>query len=70
MQNVDTFIEESPKQTFIHDELVGSRRPLRVTVSSACGDNDPVILMTGIFNVFDDACGEPDGVRAMFKSVR
>lgn len=55
--------------TFIHDEFVGSRRPLKVTVSSECGDNEPVILITGIFNVLDD-CGVPDGVRAICKSVR
>lgn len=55
--------------TFIHDEFVGSRRPLNVTVSSECGDSDPVILITGIFSVFDD-CGVPDGVRAICKSVR
>lgn len=60
---------ESMIDTFIHDEFVGSKRPLNVTVSSMCGDNDPVILITGIFNVFD-ACGEPDGVRAICKSVR
>lgn len=56
-------------RTFIHDEFVGSRRPLNVTVSSECGDSDPVILITGIFSVFDD-CGVPDGVRAICKSVR
>lgn len=56
-------------KTFIHDEFVGSRRPLKVTVSSECGDSEPVILITGIFNVFDD-CGVPDGVRAICKSVR
>lgn len=55
--------------TFIHVEFVGSKRPFNVTVSSACGDNEPVILITGIFNVFD-TCGVPDGVRAIFKSVR
>lgn len=62
-------IEDEHHVTFIHEEFVGSRRPLKVTVSSEWGDKEPVILITGIFNVFDD-CGVPDGVRAIFKSVR
>lgn len=57
------------KTTFIHEEFVGLSRPLKVTVSSECGDKDPVILRTGIFNVFGD-CEPLDGVRAMSRSVR
>lgn len=59
----------SDMPTFIHDEFSGFSRPLRVTVSSTCGDSEPVTLITGILSVAW-ACGEPDGVRAICKSVR
>lgn len=37
--------------TFIQLVFVGSKRPLNVTVSSMCGDNDPVMFNTGILSV-------------------
>jgi hypothetical protein len=39
------------RRTFIQLVFVGSKRPLNVTVSSICGDKDPVMFRTGILRV-------------------
>ena len=43
--------EEWKKMTFIQLHFVGSKRPLNVTVSSMCGDNEPVMFKTGVLSV-------------------
>ncbi|KAI8425056.1 hypothetical protein MSG28_006924 [Choristoneura fumiferana] len=39
-------------EMFSQDVLDGSKRPLNVTVSSTCGDNEPVMFRTGTLIVF------------------
>lgn len=48
---LDTYLSPKTSLTFIQLVLVGSKRPLNVTVSSICGDRAPVTFNTGIFSV-------------------